>query len=274
MIVSKTERWLGRILLILLMAVTIMPFVSLFMTALHPQGTYPPGLVWPEEPHWENFLLAFQAADMPALLWSSVLIELAVVPVSILIATLAGFALGHLKPAGSRWVFIAFLLGLTLPLEGIIVPLYYLVKDMGILNTRWALILPLIGLYMPFAVTWMRAHFVNMPSDLSEAARIDGANTWQLFWRVHVPLSMPAISSLAILLFLWTWNQFLLAIVLVSNPLERTMAGALGAFQGQWGTDIPLLCAGSLLILTPMLLVFIIFQRQFVSALLQGSLKG
>jgi len=274
MIVTKTEKWLGRVLLILLMAVTIVPFVSLFITALHPQGTYPPGLTWPEQPHWENFLLAFQAANMPALLWSSILIELAVVPVSILIATLAGFALGHLKPRGGRVVFIVFLLGLTLPLEGIIVPLYYLVKDMGILNTRWALILPLIGLFMPFAVTWMRAHFVNMPADLSEAARIDGANTWQLFWRVHVPLSMPAISSLAILLFLWTWNQFLLAIVLVSDPLERTMAGALGAFQGQWGTDIPLLCAGSLLILTPTLIVFLVFQRQFVAALLQGSLKG
>ena len=85
---------------------------------------------------------------------------------------------------------------------------------------------------------------------------------------------MPAISSLAILLFLWTWNQFLLAIVLVDDPTKRTMAGALGAFQGQWGTDIPLLCAGSLLILTPTLVVFLIFQRQFVSALLQGSLKG
>lgn len=89
-----------------------------------------------------------------------------------------------------------------------------------------------------------------------------------------MPLSIPAISSIGILLFLWTWNQFLLAVVLVSDPGQRTMAGALGAFQGQWGTDIPLLCAGSLLILTPTLIVFLIFQRQFVAALLQGSLKG
>jgi raffinose/stachyose/melibiose transport system permease protein len=151
---------------------------------------------------------------------------------------------------------------------------YYLVRDMGVLNTRWAIILPLIGLFMPFSVFWMRAHFVNMPEELSESARIDGAGTWQLFWRVHVPLAAPATSSLAILLFLWTWNQFLLAIVLVDDPLQRTMSGALGAFQGQWGTDIPLLCAGSLLILTPTLTVFLIFQRRFVTALLQGSLKG
>ena len=147
-------------------------------------------------------------------------------------------------------------------------------RDFGLLNTRWAIIVPLIGLFMPFSVFWMRAHFVTMPNELSEGARIDGANVWQLFWRVHVPLAMPAISSLAILLFLWTWNQFLLAIVLVDDPAKRTMAGALGAFQGQWGTDIPLLCAGSLLILAPTLVIFLIFQRRFVAALLQGSLKG
>ncbi len=98
--------------------------------------------------------------------------------------------------------------------------------------------------------------------------------TWQLFWHIHVPLARPAIASLTILLSVWTWNQFLLALVLVHDPTQRTMAGALGAFQGHYATDIPLLSAGSLLILTPSLVVFLIFQRQFVAALLQGSLKG
>jgi raffinose/stachyose/melibiose transport system permease protein len=115
---------------------------------------------------------------------------------------------------------------------------------------------------------------VTAPGELTDAARADGVNTWQLFWRIHVPLARPAISSLTILLFLWTWNQFLLSIVLVDDPAKRTMAGALGAFQGQWGTNIPLLCAGSLLILIPTLVIFVLFQRQFVVALLQGSLKG
>lgn len=274
MIVSRRERWLGQSLLVLLMIVTIMPFISLFVTALHKSGTYPAGLSWPESPQWGNFVDAFKAAHMGELLWSSVLIEIGVVPISMFVATLAGFSLGHLRPPGGRFVFIGFLLGLTLPFEGIIIPLYYQMRDLGLLNTRWAIILPLIGLYMPFAVFWMRAHFITMPDDISEAARIDGANLWQLFWRVHIPLSMPALSSLGILMFLWTWNQFLLAVVLVDDPSQRTMAGALGAFQGQWGTDIPLLCAGSLLILTPTLLVFVIFQRRFVAALLQGSLKG
>jgi raffinose/stachyose/melibiose transport system permease protein len=187
---------------------------------------------------------------------------------------MAGFGLGHLRVPGGRYIFLLFLLGLTLPFEAVITPIYYQIQQLGLLNTRWAIILPLIGLYMPFAVFWMRAHFINVPQELADAARVDGSNTWQLFWRIQVPLARPAIASLTILLFLWTWNQFLLAIVLVDDPAKRTMAGALGAFQGQWGTDQVLLCAGSLLILTPTLIVFLIFQRQFIKALLQGSLKG
>ena len=122
---------------------------------------------------------------------------------------------------------------------------------MGILNTRLAIVLPLIGLFMPFAVFWMRAHFVNMPTEISEAARVDGASTWDLFWRIHVPLARAPMASLGILMSVWAWNQFLLALVLVEDPTQRTMAGALGAFQGHYATDIPLLCAGTILILAP-----------------------
>ena len=272
--VDRRELYSGRLLLVILMAVTIVPFISMFLTALHPSGSVPQGLDWPADPQWGNFVDAFNVAHMSTLLFSSVLIVLGVVPAAVIFATMAGFAIGHLRIPGAPVLFIVFLLGLTLPFEGIITPLYYLVRSLGILNTKLAIILPLIGLYMPFGVFWMRAHFVNMPSELSEAARVDGATTWDLFWRIHVPLARPAVASLAILLSVWTWNQFLLALVLVDNPNERTMAGALGAFQGHYATDIPLLSAGSLLILAPTLIIFLIFQRQFISALLQGSLKG
>jgi len=267
-------RFGGTALLVVLIAWTLLPFASLFTAALHASGTYPNGLDWPSHPHWGNFVDAFRAANMATIFKSSVLIVLGAVPITVVIATMAGFALGQLHVVGGRFVFLLFLLGLTLPFEGIIVPLYYEILHMGFLDTRWAIILPLTGLFMPFGVFWMRAHFVNMPDELTEAARIDGATTWQLFWGVHIPLARPALVSLAILTTVWTWNQFLLAIVLVNNPLERTMAGALGAFQGDWGTNVPLLSAGSLLILAPMILIYLVFQRQFVSALLQGSLKG
>jgi raffinose/stachyose/melibiose transport system permease protein len=272
--ISTGELWIGRTLLLVLMAVTVLPFVSIFMTALHPSNTVPSGLSWPAEPQWNNFIEAFNVANMAVLLGSSIFIVLAVVPVSLIISTMAGFAIGHLRIPGSRILLLLFVFGLTLPFSGIIVPLYYLERSIGIYNTRLAIVLPLIGLYMPFAVFWMRAHFVNMPTEISEAARVDGATTWQLFWRIHIPLARPPIASLGILMSVWTWNQFLIALVLVEDPTQRTMAGALGAFQGHYATNIPLLCAGTILILLPTLIIFMLFQRQIISALLQGSVKG
>ena len=264
----------ARGLIVLLMLVTLLPFLSMLSAALAPQGSYPNGLQWPSDPQWGNFAKAFEVARMDQLLLSSTLIVLGVVPVAVLIATMAGYGLAKLTTQKYKWLYLVFVFGLTLPFEAVITPLYYEVRALGLLNTRFAIILPLIGLYMPFVVYWMRAHFLNVPQDLSEAAQLDGASRWQEFLFVQVPLARPAIMSLTILLFLWTWNQFLLPVVLVQDPMQRTMAGALGAFQGQWGTDIPLLCAGSLLILTPTVLLFLAFQRQFVAALMQGAVKG
>ena len=218
MTVARGTKFGGAALLSVLIVWTLLPFASLFTAALHPSGTYPSGISWPAHPQWGNFVQAFNVADMGTIFKSSSLIVLGTVPATVVIATMAGFALGQLHVSGGRFVFLVFLLGLTLPFEGIIIPLYYEVEHLGFLDTRWAIILPLIGLFMPFGVFWMRAHFVNMPDELSEAARIDGANTWQLFWGVHVPLARPAIVSLAILTTVWTWNQFLLAIVLVNDP--------------------------------------------------------
>ena len=272
--VARRELYAGRTLLIALIAITILPFVSIFTTALHPSGAVPSGLSWPADPQWGNFIEAFKVANMSALLASSVFIVLAVVPLSLAISTMAGFAIGLLRIPGARFLLLLFIFGLTLPFEGIVTPLYFLARQMGILNTRFAIVLPLIGLFMPFAVFWMRAHFVNMPSEISEAARVDGASTWDLFWKIHVPLARAPIASLGILMSVWAWNQFLLALVLVEDPTQRTMAGALGAFQGHYATDIPLLCAGTVLILLPTLFVFVLFQRQVIAALLQGSVKG
>ena len=272
--VARGELWAGRAFLLLLMGFTILPFISIFMTALHPSGTVPGGLEWPAHPQWVNFVEAFKVANMPTLLVSSTFIVLAVVPVSLAISTMAGFAIGLLRIPGARWLLFLFVFGLTLPFPGIIYPIYFLERATGIYNTRLAIVLPLIGLYMPFAVFWMRAHFVNMPSEISEAARIDGASTWDLFWQIQVPLATPPIVSLGILMSVWTWNQFLLALVLVEDPSQRTMAGALGAFQGHYATNVPLLCAGTILILVPTLVIFVIFQRQIITALIQGAVKG
>lgn len=272
--ISRGEAITGRAFLLLMMLITVMPFISIFTTALYPSGTVPEGLSWPANPQWGNFIQAFKVANMSTLLGSSSLIVLMVVPIALLISTMAAFAIGQLKIPGSNFLLFLFVFGLTLPMGGIIVPLYYLERAIGIYNTRFAIALPLIALYMPFSVYWMRTHFVNMPHEITEAAQVDGASTWDLFWRIHLPLAQAPITSLGILMSVWTWNQFLLALVLVEDPSHRTMAGALGAFQGHYATDVPLLCAGTIMILVPTLIIFVIFQRQIISAMLQGSIKG
>ena len=224
-----------KTILVGLMFVTLLPFVTMFSASLAPSGTYPPGLQWPSDPQWQNYVEAFKDASMDRLLLSSTIIAVFVVPVSVFIGTLAGFGLSALAPRGHRFIYLLFVLGLTLPFEGVITPLYYEVRALGLLNTKFAIILPLIGLFMPFSVYWMHAHFVNVPSELSEAAQIDGASTWQHFWLVQVPIARPAITSLAILQFLWTWNQFLLAGGAGREPTRandgwgpRRLSGAVG----------------------------------------------
>lgn len=271
---SRRELFLGRLLLAVAIVLTLLPLISMLSAALQPADRNPTGLVWPTDPQWGNFITAFEVGNVWRLMQSSAFIVVGVVPASLLIATLAGYALGALAPKGGRAILIFFVAGLTIPFEALIIPLYYQSQAMGTLNTQWAVIFPLLGLFMPFSVFWMRAHFINVPKELSEASRVDGASIWQEFRQIQLPLAVPALSALAILLFLWTWNQFLLPVVLIANPLDRTVAGALTFFQGQYSLSIPLLNAGALLIITPAIIVFLIFQRQFVRALLQGAVKG
>ncbi|MBO0610060.1 carbohydrate ABC transporter permease [Myceligenerans salitolerans] len=260
-------------ILMALMMFAVIPLLSMFTAALAPQNSTPPGLAWPADPQWHNFVDAWTAANFLTLFQSSVLIVLGVVPAAVAMATAAGYGLAQLAVPGGRLINAILLVGLTLPFEALITPLYYNLRDMGLLGSRWAVILPLIGLLMPFGVFWMRASFLKAETALTEAAKLDGASAWQIFRRIQLPLAVPALSALTILFFLATWNQYLLPLVLIDDPSMRTVAGGLGAFQGEHGTNIALLCAGSLLIIAPSLAVFLILQRHFVKALLQGAVK-
>lgn len=271
---SITERVAGRLILVTLALFTLLPFIAMLSAALSERGSAPSGLAVPNPLHFENFASAWSAAQLPTLMGSSALLVVMVVPAALVLSCLAAYGIVVLRVPGGALAFLLLLIGLTIPFEGLITPLYYMMRDSGLLNTRAAIALPLIALYLPFGVFWMRAHFSGVPREIDEAAAIDGASSWTALRRIHLPLARPAISSLAVLFSLWTWNQFIIALVMMDDPLKRTMAGALGAFQGQYGTDIVLLSAGALLIMLPTIFVFAIFQKQFVAALLQGSVKG
>jgi len=150
--IGRLEIFAGRAMLLALMAFTILPFVSIFLTALAPSNTLPRGFVWPEDAQWGNFVVAFKQAQMTKLLASSIYLVLAIVPVSLVISTMAGFAIGLMRILGSNVLLLLFVFGLTIPFPGIIIPIYLLERALQIYNTRLALVLPLIALYMPFAV--------------------------------------------------------------------------------------------------------------------------
>lgn len=271
---SKTSRIAGGVMLALTVIFCVLPLLSMFSAAVQPQGSMPEGIQFTAHPHWENFVDAWKTANITPLLLNSILLVVVVVPCVVIFCSLGGYAFAQLRVPGKGLLYALFLIGLTIPFETLVTPLYCEISDMGILNTRLALILPLIGLNIPFGIVWMRSCFEQMPHDLIEAASIDGAGHFRIFRSIQLPLALPAISSLGILTFLATWNQFLLAVVLENDPNKRTMAGALQSFVGQYQTDVVLLNAGALLIMAPTMLLFIFLQRYFIRAMLAGSVKG
>lgn len=271
---GRGEVWSGRAILTALVVFTLLPFVGMFSAAVQEPGSAPTGMSLGFPWHLENFATAFEVARLPELMWSSLVLVLMVVPAALVLSTLAAYGLEVLRVPGRVLVMGLMLFGLTIPFEGLIWPLYYMMRTWGLHNTQVAIALPLIALYLPFGILWMRAHFQGVPKEIDEAASMDGAGSFRALRHIHVPLAKPALSTLTVLFGLWTWNQFIIALVMMDDPLKRTVAGALGAFQGEHGTDIVLLSAGALLIMAPTIVVFLLFQKQFVAALLQGSVKG
>jgi raffinose/stachyose/melibiose transport system permease protein len=155
-----------------------------------------------------------------------------------------------------------------------VVPLYFDLRELELTDTYWALILPQVALSVSFGTFWMRAFFLATPRSLVEAARIDGASSWTTLWRVLVPFGRPAILTMMVLVFTWTWNEFLLALVMVSSENLRTAPLGLAFFQGQHSSDLNLLAAGAVIVATPVVLVYVLLQRHFIRGMLSGAVKG
>jgi raffinose/stachyose/melibiose transport system permease protein len=218
---------------------------------------------------FENFFQAWTVGKFSLYFKSSV-----VVLFTTIFSILAGYGLGMLKPPGGRWLMGLFLVGLAVPYEAIIVPLYYRLAAFKMINTYGALIWPQVATGVAFGAFWMQAFFSSLPRDLMDSAAIDGANHWTTLWRVLVPLGTPSILTLVVLLSVWTWNEFLLVLVLATKDEVRTLPVGLAFFQGQHFAQVNLQAAGSLIVAIPMVILYIIFQRQFIRGVLGGAVKG
>ena len=271
--IARREIVLNYAILILFAAIALYPVIGILVTALGTPGE-PSGFHFPSSLHFENFSTAWTEGHFSRYLRSSAIVAVSVVAVSTVLSIMSGYAFGLMRFRGANLIFYVFLLGLMVPEEAMIVPLYFDLRDLGLTDTYWALILPQIGMSVAFGSFWMRAFFSAAPRSLMEAARIDGASSWTTLWRVLVPFGRPAILTMMVLVFMWTWNEFLLALVMVSSENLRTAPLGLAFFQGQHTSDLTLLAAGAVIVATPVVLVYVLLQRHFIRGMLTGAVKG
>lgn len=260
--------------LVVFAVMVLLPLAAIVLTALHSPDEQVSGLSIPDHWSWQNFSLAWKHGNFTNLMRSSVLIAVCVVPLAVVLATLAGYGLAILKVWGNRALSVGFVLGLTLPIELVVVALYFNLRQVGLTNSYAGIILAEVALFMPFGVYWMQSHFSGVPGELVEAARVDGAPDLAVLVRVLLPISWPAITTLSVLYFMWSWNQFMLVLVMMQDPDRRTAPAGLGLFVGQYTTNIPLLSAASLIVIAPIVIVYLTFQRNFVNGITQGAVKS
>ncbi|MGI6258948.1 MAG: carbohydrate ABC transporter permease [Anaerolineaceae bacterium] len=222
----------------------------------------------------ENFKEAWTVGRFSQFFKNSVFVTTVVVIVSVFLSILSGYAFGQLPLPGKKLLFPLMLIGYMVPFEAVIIPLYHWMGALGLRNTYWALILPQIGLSVSFGTLWMSSFFENAPQELVDAATIDGATRWQTLWGILFPLSRPATTTLIVLIFMWTWNEFLLALVMVQSESMRTLPVGLAFFQGRFSSNISLMAAGAIIVALPTILIYILFQRFFIRGMLGGAIKG
>ncbi len=170
-------------------------------------------------------------------------------------------------------LFVILTIGMMVPTEAFIIPLYYEMLYLHFINTYWALILPQVAMSVPFATLFMASTMQQLPADVLEAAILDGATRPQVLWKVVTPLLTPAISTLMLFLFIWTWNEFLIPLILVNDDSLRTLPIGMLFFQGKYTVNTPVLTAGALIVIAPIIVVYLIFQRQFIEGLTSGASK-
>ena len=228
----------------------------------------------PTSPLWGNYAEAWVRGKFGTYLWNSVAIAIPGVAAKLAFASLAGFALARLRFAGSNIAFYLFLLGLAIPTNAILIPLYYTVRDLKLLDTLPGVILPQIGGAMPFGIFLMRAFFRSLPTELEDAARIDGCNDFGVYRHIMLPLSGGALGALFIFTFMASWNDFLIPYLFIHDQDKRTIPLGLLYFQGAYVSEYRLIFAGIVMSFIPTLALYAVFQRQFVSGITVGAVKG
>jgi len=222
----------------------------------------------------DNYASILFGARFWQMLWNSTVIAVFTVFFTLVVSSMAAFALAHLRFAGKRWIANYLTLGLTFPFATAILPVFIRVRDLGLLDSYWGVILPQVTFNLSFSIVLLRGFFAELPKELFEAAFMDGCSYTKIFWRITLPLSRPIIATVGVLALVGSWNNFLLPLVMINSDQIYPWPLGIMQYQGQYGTDWGRVLAFVSLTMTPAIFFYLLAQKHIIAGLTSGAVKG
>ena len=268
-------RWVVLALVAVAAAVMLVPFLLMLLNAFKSPQDYAANgpLSWPKALYFEGLQTYWNQVNYPQKLWNSVLISGSVAVLAVVISLFNAYCIGIGRVRGRMWIVTLFLLANMLPQEALIYPLYYFAKQVGLYNTQLSVIIIFTVIQSAFGTYLLSSVFGTFPPSLLEAAALDGANRWQVLWKVVFPIARPTLSVLLIFFFIWTWNEFFIPLVMLIDNDTQTIPVALASLQGDRLMDAPTTNAGALISLIPAVIFFFLFQRTLTRGVTAGAVK-
>lgn len=262
--------------LILVLIYTLIPFVTILLTSFRTAKDAVRGpFTWPKA--WSivsNYIEAWKVGNFSLYLWNSVYMMVLTVIGTLIVATFAGYSFAKFRYPGKNVFYYVLLLGMMIPFQTIMLPLYFTLKSMGLLNSLNGIVLLSIGTGEGFAIMMMRSFFISIPDSMIEAARLDGCSEVKVLTKVVLPNTFPAWSSLIVITAMGSWNNLLAPMVYIFKQEKYPVPYALYAFQAAHTTDYQLLAAGMMISIIPIIIVYVLFQRSFQNGIMAGAVKG
>jgi raffinose/stachyose/melibiose transport system permease protein len=267
--------WLVLLALVVAAVLVLLPFAIVAMNALKSPADYSSNgpLSPPHGVHLTALKEFWTRVDFGQKLANSALISGSVAVGAVLVSLFTAFALGIGRVRGRGWLLVLFIMANTLPQEALVYPLYYLSKQLHLYDTRLSVIIILTVIQSAFGTYLLSSVLTAFPRELLDAAAIDGANSWQVLWRIVVPVSRPTLGVLLVFFFIWTWNEFFIPLIFLVSNDNQTVSVALGVLQGQRLMDATMSNASALLGLLPAMLFFLLFQRTLTRGITAGAIK-
>jgi len=274
---KKREGLFNHLILMILAMTIILPLLVLLFNSVKPQSEFATNpLGFPNEIRLMNYYDAWVIGGYARIFLNSFILVVGTLIVNLTLSGMAAFSLAVLNPRGKMTIVLGIylLVGISIPAQMFILPLFILWKNLYLTNTRIGLIIIYSALNAPFAVFLIRSYMIQLPSELFEAAKIDGANTLQLFYKIALPLSWPVFLTTGLVVGLAVWNEFLFALTFMQTEAYKPISTILFAFQSRFENDYSLVSAASIMMAAPIAILFMFFQRKFIAGLTGGGLKG